>query len=78
MVHLIESLNKKMKIFPRNFFLPQDVHEMDSVENIVNNYLISLYGDILDTVVISAKRIEIRDHKAMRQELTQCCGSRSH
>ena len=54
MVHLIESLNKKMKIFPRNFFLPQDVHEMDSVENIVNNYLISLYGDILDTVVISA------------------------
>ena len=46
MVHLIKSLDKKKESFPRNFFLLQDGHEMDSVGNIVNNYLISLYGDI--------------------------------
>ena len=42
-------------------------YEMYSVGNILNNYVIILYGDIAqrDTVVISFKRIEISNHYAV-------------
>ena len=43
---------------------------MHSVGNIVNNYVISLFGDILVTRLIVVKFIEILNHYVAYQELT--------
>ena len=49
---------------------------MYSVGNTANNYVISLYGDIIGhIVVIILKPIDIRNHYVMHQELTWCCMS---
>ena len=49
-------------------------YEMYSMGNIVNNYVIALYGDMVTKliVMIILKCIEISNHYVVKQELTQC------
>ena len=45
-------------------------YEMYSVGNIVNNYVISLFGNIFVTRLIVVKFIEVLNHYVVYQELT--------
>lgn len=50
---------------------------MYNMGNLVSNYVMSLYGDIITGLVISFKCIEISNHYVVQKELT-CCRSILH
>ena len=63
----IKRLQKKMS----------DRYEMYSVGNIVNNYVISSYDNIMARLIMAIilKGVEISNHFAVQWELIQCCRS---
>ena len=54
-----------------------DRYEMYSVGNIVNNYVISSYDNIMARLIMAIilKGVEISNHFAVQWELIQCCRS---